>query len=90
MEQDKKQYKQYPHGTVGTYHLILLNDDVNDFDYVIRSLVEVCGFDYEKAEQCTLLTHLKGEYPILSSEDVGYLERIHFQLGEKNIGTKIK
>ncbi|MCX7728790.1 MAG: ATP-dependent Clp protease adaptor ClpS [Bacteroidia bacterium] len=71
------------------YRLILLNDDDNDFDYVIRSLVEACGFDYEKAEQCTLLAHLKGAYRILSGEREK-IEKIQNYLNTKNIHTKIE
>ena len=70
------------------YQLILLNDDVNSFDHVIQSLVSICDFDYERAEQCTLLTHLKGQYPILSgSKD--FLEEIQSELFSKNINSKI-
>lgn len=41
--------------------LILHNDDVNTFDYVIESLVEVCGHDENQAEQCALIAHYKGK-----------------------------
>ena len=40
--------------------LVLYNDDVNTFAHVIKSLVEVCGHDDYQAEQCAMLTHLKG------------------------------
>jgi ATP-dependent Clp protease adaptor protein ClpS len=40
--------------------LILYNDDINTFDHVIRSLVEVCGHDAVQAEQCAMIVHLKG------------------------------
>lgn len=41
--------------------LILFNDDVNTFDHVIKSLIEVCGHTAEQAEQCALIAHLKGK-----------------------------
>ena len=41
--------------------LILHNDEVNSFDYVIESLVEVCEHTEEQAEQCTYLVHYKGK-----------------------------
>jgi ATP-dependent Clp protease adaptor protein ClpS len=41
--------------------LILYNDDVNTFDFVIKSLVEVCKLDSLQAEQCSLLVHYKGK-----------------------------
>lgn len=40
--------------------LILYNDEVNTFDHVIKSLVEICGHDPIQAEQCAMLVHLKG------------------------------
>jgi len=46
--------------------LILHNDDVNTFDHVIQSLVEVCGFSAQEAETCALITHYKGRCPLKS------------------------
>jgi ATP-dependent Clp protease adaptor protein ClpS len=40
--------------------LILHNDDVNSFDYVIDSLMEVCSHDETQAEQCAYIAHYKG------------------------------
>jgi len=44
--------------------LILYNDEVNNFDYVIKSLIEICGHDSVQAEQCALIVHLKGSCDI--------------------------
>jgi len=41
--------------------LILHNDDVHTFDYVIEALVEICEHPYEQAAQCTILVHYKGK-----------------------------
>ena len=43
------------------WSIILHNDDVNTFDHVIDSLVDVCNHDVYQAEQCALITHLKGK-----------------------------
>ena len=40
--------------------LILYNDEINTFDHVIKSLVEICGHDSVQAEQCAMIVHLKG------------------------------
>jgi len=40
--------------------LILHNDEINTFDHVIGALQEVCNHDKVQAEQCALITHLKG------------------------------
>ena len=41
--------------------LVLFNDHVNSFDFVIRSLIEVCEHENEQAEQCAWIAHLKGK-----------------------------
>ncbi len=41
--------------------LILHNDDIHTFDYVIDALIEVCKHNYEQAAQCTLIVHHKGK-----------------------------
>jgi ATP-dependent Clp protease adaptor protein ClpS len=43
------------------YQLIVWNDDVNTFEWVIETLIAVCGHTQEQAEQCTLLIHHKGK-----------------------------
>ena len=41
----------------GTWELILWNDDISTFDYVIDCLVEICGHNEFQAHQCALITH---------------------------------
>jgi|APDOM4702015248_1054824.scaffolds.fasta_scaffold1597091_1 ATP-dependent Clp protease adaptor protein ClpS len=41
--------------------LVLHNDEVNEFAYVVDTLVEVCDHGSLQAEQCTLITHYKGK-----------------------------
>jgi len=41
--------------------IVLFNDEVNTFDHVIETLVDVCKHSYEQAEQCSLLVHYKGK-----------------------------
>ena len=43
------------------HELVLFNDDVNTFDWVISSLVEVCDHEVLQAEQCALIVHTKGK-----------------------------
>jgi ATP-dependent Clp protease adaptor protein ClpS len=47
--------------SVKTHRLILYNDDVNSFDWVLMSLIEICGHTPEQAEQITMLAHYKGK-----------------------------
>jgi ATP-dependent Clp protease adaptor protein ClpS len=46
------------------YNLIVWNDDVNSFEWVIETLVKICGHSPEQAEQCAILIHFKGKYAV--------------------------
>ncbi|RAV30114.1 ATP-dependent Clp protease adaptor ClpS [Sinomicrobium soli] len=41
--------------------IVLYNDDVNTFDYVIEMLIDVCEHTPEQAEQCSIIVHYKGK-----------------------------
>ena len=43
------------------HNLIVWNDHVNTFDWVIDSLVDICGHENMQAEQCALIIHHKGK-----------------------------
>ncbi|HEY4800239.1 MAG TPA: ATP-dependent Clp protease adaptor ClpS [Bacteroidia bacterium] len=47
--------------TVELCDLILFNDDVNTFDFVTETLIEVCGHEYIQAVQCTHIVHFNGK-----------------------------
>lgn len=42
-------------------HLILHNDNVHTFDYVITSLIDICQHDVHQAEQCAYIVHFNGK-----------------------------
>jgi ATP-dependent Clp protease adaptor protein ClpS len=46
--------------------LILHNDEVNNFDFVIECLVAICNHSEIQAEQCTFLVHYKGKCDVKS------------------------
>ncbi|WP_428740832.1 ATP-dependent Clp protease adaptor ClpS [Tenacibaculum sp.] len=50
------------------HEIVLYNDDVNTFDFVIDSLVAVCDHTLEQAEQCTILVHYKGQCAVKTGE----------------------
>jgi ATP-dependent Clp protease adaptor protein ClpS len=50
------------------YVLVVWNDDVNTFDWVIETLVEICGHSPEQAEQCAIIIHTKGKYGVKEGE----------------------
>ena len=44
--------------------LIVWNDEVNTFEWVIETLIEVCGHTHEQAEQCSYIIHFPGKYAV--------------------------
>jgi ATP-dependent Clp protease adaptor protein ClpS len=46
------------------YSLIVWNDEVNSFEWVIQTLVEVCNHSTEQAEQCAMIIHTQGKYGV--------------------------
>ena len=46
------------------FSLIVWNDEVNTFEWVIQTLMEVCGHSLEQAEQCAMIIHTKGKYAV--------------------------
>lgn len=44
--------------------LVVWNDEVNTFDWVIETLIEVCGHSFEQAEQCSYIIHYHGKYAV--------------------------
>ncbi|GAB2788155.1 ATP-dependent Clp protease adaptor ClpS [Rhabdobacter roseus] len=48
--------------------LVVFNDEVNTFDWVIQTLIEVCEHGPEQAEQCTLIIHFKGKCSVKEGE----------------------
>jgi len=53
---------------VHLHEIILYNDDVNTFDFVIDCLIKVCQHSAEQAEQCAYLVHFKGKCAVKTGE----------------------
>jgi ATP-dependent Clp protease adaptor protein ClpS len=53
---------------VKLYALVVFNDEVNTFEFVIESLMKVLGHSLEQAEQCTLIIHFKGKCAVKNGE----------------------
>jgi ATP-dependent Clp protease adaptor protein ClpS len=69
--------------------LIVWNDEVNTFEWVIETLVAVCGHSQEQAEQCAYIIHFKGKYSVKegSFED---LEPLCTAITDRGIGATIE
>ena len=69
--------------------LIVWNDEVNTFEWVIETLIEVCGHSPEQAEQCSYFIHFKGKYAVKQ----GSYEELKPQcdaITERGIGATIE
>ena len=54
--------------TSPNYTLVVWNDEVNTFEWVIETLIEVCNHSQEQAEQCAMLIHTKGKYAVKNGD----------------------
>jgi ATP-dependent Clp protease adaptor protein ClpS len=68
--------------------IVLFNDEVNSFDWVISSLVAVCEHSAEQAEQCAVLTHYKGKC-VVKSGSYADLEPRCTSLLERGLSVEI-
>lgn len=48
--------------------LIVYNDDVNSFDWVIDSFVKICRHSSEQAEQLSYMIHFNGKATVKTGE----------------------
>ena len=68
--------------------LILYNDDVHTFDYVIKALVDICRHTEVQAEQCAIIVHCKGKC-VVKSGSYETLLPMHTSLLNKQLTTEI-
>jgi ATP-dependent Clp protease adaptor protein ClpS len=68
--------------------LIVYNDDVNTFDYVIDTLISVCKHTTEQATQCTMLIHYKGKCTVKTG-NLELLKPMHEKLLSKSLTSEI-
>lgn len=71
------------------YNLVVWNDDVNTFDWVIKTLVEVCEHTEEQAEQCSIIIHYKGKCAVKNG-DYDTLKPMCDAITERNINATIE
>ncbi len=69
--------------------LVLWNDDVHTFDYVIKALVDICRHTVEQAEQCAILVHCHGKCAIKHGSYSDLLP-MHQALLDKQLTSEIQ
>ncbi len=70
------------------YEVVLFNDDVNTFDWVIKSLIEVCEHEQTQAEQSAYIVHYKGKCSVMSGEWED-LEPIQRELSNRDLSAEL-
>jgi len=74
----------------GNYkNLVLFNDNINTFNFVITSLIEVCHHEPQQAEQCALTAHYKGKC-VIKTGDFKVLKPISDALSARNLTVTIE
>lgn len=71
------------------FSLIVWNDEVNSFDWVIETLIDICGHAPEQAEQCAMLIHTKGKYAVKNG-DYDNLKPLCDAITDRAIGATIE
>lgn len=93
IKDDTQPLKEFETDTLTTtespYSLIVWNDEVNTFDWVIETLVEICHHTEEQAEQCALLIHFQGKYAVKQGE-YDALKPMCDAITERGIGATIE
>ena len=69
--------------------LVLWNDDVHTFDYVIKALVDICRHTEEQAEQCAILVHCHGKCAVKHGSYTELLP-MHQALLDKQLTSEIQ
>ena len=68
--------------------LVLHNDNINTFDYVMETLVEVCDHSMTQAEQCATITHYKGKCEVRTGAFTE-MKELRFQLISKGLKASV-
>jgi ATP-dependent Clp protease adaptor protein ClpS len=71
------------------YSLVVWNDEVNSFDWVIQTLIEVCNHSTEQAEQCAMIIHTQGKYAVKQGS-YEVLKPMCDAITERGIGATIE
>ena len=71
------------------YNLIVWNDEVNTFEWVIETLITVCKHSEEQAEQCAMIIHTQGKYSVKQGS-YKELKPMRDAITERGIGATIE
>ena len=65
-----------------THRLIIYNDHVNTYDYVMACLIRVCDHERLQAEQCAVVAHNTGKCTVKTGD---YMEMYELKTALDNL-----
>ncbi|MEN9351051.1 MAG: hypothetical protein RL372_2029 [Bacteroidota bacterium] len=71
------------------FQLIVWNDEVNTFEWVIETLMDVCKHSLEQAEQSAMIIHYNGKYAVKNG-DYDTLKPMCDAITERGISATIE
>ncbi len=71
------------------YSLVVWNDEVNTFEWVIETLIKICKHSTDQAEQCAMLIHSQGKYAVKKG-DYDILKTMCDSITERGIGATVE
>jgi ATP-dependent Clp protease adaptor protein ClpS len=71
------------------HQVVLYNDDVNTFDFVIELLVKYCKHEALQAEQCAMLVHYKGRC-VVKKGGFDKMKSIHEKLSSSGLTAELE
>lgn len=69
--------------------IVLYNDEVNTFNWVIESLVDICGHESVQAEQCAWIVHTRGRCSVKEGS-ISELEAMCNELCRRGLSATIE
>lgn len=69
--------------------LIVWNDEINTFQWVIDTLIEICGHTTQQAEQSAMIIHTKGKYAVKEGS-YNTLKPMRDSISERGIGATVE
>ena len=89
-DSNKNSGQQNPHGSshASDARLILYNDDINEFGYVIKCIIEILDCTDQQAEQLTMLAHFKGSITVKEGPSV-ILSKLSALLKDKGLKSAV-
>jgi ATP-dependent Clp protease adaptor protein ClpS len=69
--------------------LVLHNDEINTFDYVMEVLMDICGHSLTQAEQCATITHFKGKCEVKTGSP-NDMRELRYQLISRGLKASVE